>query len=391
MPTPQPFEPHIDQAVLDDLQRRLENIRWAPEFANDDWSYGANGAYLRALMDYWRDGFDWRAQEAKINAFSHYRVEVDGLPIHYIREPGKGPKPMPLILSHGWPWTFWDLKDIIRPLADPAAFGGDPADAFDVIVPSLPGFGFSSPLARPGMNFWRTADLWVELMTKVLGYERFAAQGGDWGALVTSQLGHRYADRLIGIHITTPIPLHMFSGERNWDLRGGDPLPADPVKREASLARQRKFASHVTVHVLDPQTLAWMAHDSPLALAAWLIERRRAWADCGGDLDRSFSKDDLLTNLTLYWATETFVTSVRYYAEAARHRWTPDHPRTPVVEAPTGISFFKPDTGPGPNAQHNAYYNLTFAREHATGGHFAPAESPQQVIDDVRATFRPLR
>lgn len=391
MPKATPFTPHVPDAVLADLRRRLDNVRWAPDFANDDWAYGTNGAYLRELVDYWRGGFDWRAQEAAINAFSHFRVELDGIPIHFIHERGKGPRPIPLILSHGWPWTFWDLAKIIRPLADPAAFGGDPADAFDVVVPSLPGFGFSSPLTTPGINFWRTADLWKTLMTDVLGYERFGAQGGDWGALVTSQLGHRYADSLIGLHLTNTIPLHMFSGERNWDLRAGDRLPENSLAREAALARQRKFASHVSVHVLDPQTLAWMAHDSPVGLCAWLLERRRSWSDCGGDVERRFSKDELLTTMTLYWATETFVTSVRYYAEAANHRWRPDHPRRPVVEAPTGISYFVPDSGHGPTEQHKAYYNLIHTREHSTGGHFAPAEEPQRVVDDIRATFRALR
>jgi hypothetical protein len=196
---------------------------------------------------------------------------------------------------------------------------------------------------------------------------------------------------VIGIHLTNALPLDKFNGERNWDLNGNMALPDDPATRSAALARQRKFASHVAVHVLDPQTLAWMAHDSPAGLLAWLLERRRAWSDCHGDVESRFTKDELLVNATIYWATETFATTARYYAEAADYPWSPSHSRTPVVEAPTGISFMVPDSGRGPSDQHKAYYNLVHANEHASGGHFAPAEEPERIIEDIRATFRPLR
>jgi pimeloyl-ACP methyl ester carboxylesterase len=389
--TPTPFTPHIDDAVIADLKRRLGDVRWAPDYGNDDWSYGVKTSYMQELAEYWRTQFDWPAQEAKIAAFDHFKVDLDGVPIHFIHERGKGPKPIPLILSHGWPWTFWDLKDLIRPLTDPAAFGGDPADAFDVVVPSLPGFAFSSPLTKTGVNFWRTAELWVELMTKVLGYERFAAQGGDWGGHICGHLGHKHPDKVIGIHLTTALNIANFSHERNWDIRGADLLPSDSRARAAALARQRKFASHIAVHVLDPQTLAIMAHASPVALCAWMLERRRAWSDCGGDVEARFSKDDLLTHMTLFWATETFGSSVRFYAETARDRWIPTHQRWPVVGVPTGLSIFVPDSGHGPTEAQKDYYNLVYAKEHLTGGHFAAAEEPARVVEDIRATFRGLR
>ena len=177
-----PFSVHVPDSVLEDLRDRLARTRWAPDFGNERWSYGTNGAYLRELCDYWRQGFDWRKQEAAINAYPHFKVELEGIPIHFIRQPGKGPKPMPLVLTHGWPWTFWDMNKLIGPLSDPAAHGGDAADAFDVVVPSFPGYGFSTPLTTTGINFWRTADLWVTLMQEVLGYSRFSAYGADWGA-----------------------------------------------------------------------------------------------------------------------------------------------------------------------------------------------------------------
>jgi hypothetical protein len=199
--TKESFKIAVPDALLSDLKDRLSRVRYPIDFANENWAYGTNRAYLEEMVAYWRDHYDWRKHEAEINRFSHYRTTIDGVPIHFIHEPGKGPKPIPLILSHGWPWTFWDLAKVIRPLADPAAFGGDPADAFDVVVPSLLGFCFSSPLTKPGINWWRTADLWVTLMRDVLGYSKFAAEGGDWGAFVTQQLGHKYPQHLLGIYL----------------------------------------------------------------------------------------------------------------------------------------------------------------------------------------------
>ena len=176
-------------------------------FRQSDWAYGTRYEELRELVDYWREQYDWRKHEQAINSFANYKTEIDGIPIHFIHEPGKGPKPIPLILSHGWPWTFWDFNKVIRPLSDPASFGGDPADAFDVVVPSLPGYGFSTPLTKTGINYWNTADLWVKLMRDELGYDKFAAQGGDWGAFITAQLGHKYAQHLIGVHVNLMVPL----------------------------------------------------------------------------------------------------------------------------------------------------------------------------------------
>jgi len=218
----EPFQVAIPDADLDDLRARLERTRWSPEYANDDWRYGARGDTLRELVAYWLNGFDWRAQERAINAVAQFRTSIDGIPIHFVHVRGKGPRPIPLLLGHGWPWTFWDLKKVIGPLSDPAAHGGDPGDAFDVVVPSLPGYAFSTPLAVPGINFWRTADLWVQLMER-LGYPRFAAQGGDWGALVAAQLGHKHADRLIGVHLHFCTPLTAFARPLDASEYGDEP------------------------------------------------------------------------------------------------------------------------------------------------------------------------
>ncbi len=388
----EPFTIAIPEEKLEDLRERLARINWAPDFGNEGWAYGVNGEYLRELADHWLNHYDWRAHEAEMNRFNNFRVEIEGMPIHFVHERGKGPNPIPIILSHGWPWTYWDLRHVIGPLTDPAAHGGDPADSFDVVVPSLPGYGFSTPLTTPGINYWRTADLWVTLMREVLGYERFAAQGGDWGALVTSQLGHKYAEHLIGIHLTDAIMLNMFTHDRPWVL--GDPGLASMPQgeaRAANLARLRYYSAHVAVQALAPQTLAFMAHDSPIGLCAWILERRRNWGDTNGDVESRFPKDDLLTTMMLYWATDAFVTSVRYYYEAAWNQWQPSHDRTPVVEAPTGITFHGPGAPQEPSEQQREYWNLMHWDSHPAGGHFAPAEEPEAIVRGIRATFRNLR
>ncbi|MBB4633860.1 epoxide hydrolase family protein [Sphingosinicella soli] len=378
---------------LADLHERLARTRTPHDYANDDWSYGVNGADLAALVSFWRDDYDWESQLRDINSFSHYRTVIDDVPIHFIREPGKGPAPMPIILSHGWPWSFWDWHQVIRPLADPAAFGGNPEDAFEVIVPSMPGFGLSTPLSKTGINFWTTADIWHHLMSKTLGFERYAAGGGDWGALTTTQLGHKYAGHLYGIHLSTVAPLSLFNHERPWDITAGTLAPTDlrPDERKAFLAWQERIAAHVCVQILDPQTLAYALHDSPVGLLAWLVERRRSWGDCRDGLESAFDRTFLITSAMIYWLTDSFVTSARFYAEAARNPWQPSHDLSPMVQAPTGISHFLHDGTTGLGAASLPMFNLTFERRHERGGHFAPAEVPDTIIEDIRAMFRPLR
>ena len=257
------------------------------------------------MVDYWLDGYDWRAPRG-----GHERLPA--VPRRARRHPdplppgeGKGPSPTPLILTHGWPWTFWDFHAVIGPLSDPGAYGGDPADAFDVVVPSLPGFGFSTPLTVPGVNASTTADLWDRLMREVLGYDRYAAQGGDWGAIVTAHLGHRYADHLIGIHLSFPALL----GAGFRTVKPDDYGPGEEGWYERMHERMKTAASHVAVHTADPQTLAYALNDSPVGLAAWLLERRRNWSDSGGDPERPFTRDFLLTTVMIYWLTQSIGTS----------------------------------------------------------------------------------
>jgi pimeloyl-ACP methyl ester carboxylesterase len=382
----EPFQVAIPQADLDDLGTRLERTRWSPDHANDDWRYGARGDYLRELVGYWRNGFDWRAQERAINAVAQFRTSIDGIPIHFVHVRGKGPRPIPLLLGHGWPWTFWDLKKVIGPLSDPAAHGGDPADAFDVVVPSLPGYAFSTPLTVPGIHFWGTAELWVQLMER-LGYPRFAAQGGDWGALVAAQLGHKHADRLIGVHLHFCTPLTAFASRPLDAGEYGD----EPHLFEHNARFQRDERGYASIQCTRPQTLAHALEDSPVGLCAWLVEKRRSWSDCGGDVERVFTRDELLTTVCLYWLTRSFGSSARFYYETAHHPWRPSHDRRPVVEAPTGVARFPRDVIVMPRRWIERYYNLQRYTEMPRGGHFAPMEEPALLVDELRSFFRPLR
>jgi pimeloyl-ACP methyl ester carboxylesterase len=392
---------HVPDDVLEDLRRRLIATKWPLDAGNDDGFYGVRRTYLQELAEYWADGFDWRAAERAMNAYEQYRVDVGGVPVHFMRKAGVGPNPIPLILSHGWPWTFWHWSKVIDPLADPASYGGDPADAFDVIVPSLPGFGFSTPLTnQPDMNFWKMADVWHELMTDVLGFEKYAAGGCDVGALVTGQLGHKYADKLYGIHIGSGLKLTFFNGDRGWDLSGGNPIPENlPAEIHARIVElERRFAAHLATHVLDPSTLGFGLADSPAGMLAWMLERWLNWSDG----ERAFSKDDLLTHATIYWAGNAIDTSIRTYANNNRYPWTPSHDREPVIEAPTGITFVGYEDPPGvttpeQRVQHflagdrAAWYNHVNLTAHPTGGHFIPWEIPTEWTEDLRRTFRGRR
>lgn len=391
MTTYEPFTVDIPETALGDLRERLQRTRLAPEFANDDWRFGTNGAYLQELLDYWATDFDWRAQEAAINQFSNYKTTIDGVPIHFIYEKGKGPNPTPLILSHGWPWTFWDWHKVIGPLTDPAAYGGDPADSFDVIVPSLPGFGFSTPLTTTGFNFWRSADLWVSLMREGLGYDKFAAGGGDWGSLTTAQLGHKYAEHMIGVYLLLMAPLTLFNV----------PLSTLPEESEFSAdeagwyERNQDFftdgSGYSAIQSTRPQTIAYAMNDSPAGLCAWLLEKRRSWSDCGGNVESRFSKDDLLTGISIYWFTQSYGTSARYYYECTHNQWQPAHDRTPVVEAPAGVGVFSEEAFFMPRRWAERYYNLQHWTMMKPGGHFAPMEEPQALTEDIRTFFRSIQ
>ena len=381
---PEPFSVHIDDEVLEDLRNRLAATRWPNELPGTGWDYGSNLDYMKELVDYWRNEFDWRAQEALINSFSHYKTDVEGLGIHFIHERGNGPNPMPLVITHGWPGTFFEMYKLIPLLTDPASHGGDPADSFDVVAPSLPGFGFSDHSRERGVEVARTAALWEVLMTQHLGYPRFAAHGGDIGAGVTSRLGYGHAESLIGIHLTSitrPVP-YLGDGARELT----DPEKTHMREREEW---QQSEGGYAHIQGTKPQTLAYGLNDSPVGLAAWIVEKYRTWSDCGGDVEKRFTKDELLTTVTIYWATETITSSTRMYKENQRYTWTlsPDE----RIEVPTGVAAFPAEISRPPREWGERSYNLQSWTPMPSGGHFAALEEPQILAEDIRQFFRPLR
>ena len=391
MTTYEPFNIEIPEEAISDLNKRLKRTRLASEFANDNWDFGTNGAYLQELLRYWEDGYDWRLHERAMNQYGNYKTTIDNIPIHFLYEKGKGPDPTPLILTHGWPWTFWDWEKVVGPLTDPAAFGGDPKDSFDVIVPSLPGFGFSTPLTATGINFWRSADLWVSLMRDVLGYDRFAAAGGDWGSLTTAQLGHKYGEHLIGVYLLLMAPLTLFN----------EPLSSLPEESEFSedeagwYERNQNFfvdgSGYSAIQSTRPQTIAYAMNDSPAGLCAWLLEKRRSWSDCAGNVETRFTKDELLTGISIYWFTQSYGTTARYYYECTHNKWSASHGRHPVVEAPVGVGVYSGEAFFMPKSWAEQYYNLQHWTRMSPGGHFAPMEEPETLTVDIRKFFRSFR
>ena len=379
-----PFTIAVEDSVLEDLQQRLADTRWPDEIPNTGWDYGSNLAYLKELVEHWRTKFDWRAQEAKLNAFSHFKSEVDGLDIHFIHEKGKGPNPIPLVITHGWPSSFFEMTKIIPLLADPASHGGDAADSFDVVAPSLPGFGFSDHAQDRGMEVQRVAGMWNKLMTENLGYPKFAAQGGDIGSGVTARLGYAHADTLYGIHLTSitrPTP-YLGPGSR----------PVTDAEQALIAQRDKWFADeggYNHIQGTKPQTLAYGLNDSPVGLAAWIVEKYRTWSDCGGDVEKSYTKDELLTIVTIYWVTQTISSSTRMYFENQKNLWAME--KDQKVPAPAGMAMFPQEISKPPREWGERSYDVRRWTEMHSGGHFAALEEPQLLAEEVRAFFRDFR
>ena len=377
-----PFRVAVPDAVLTDLRERLGRARWPDEPPGAGWAYGSDLAYVKELCAYWRDRYDWRGHEAVLNDFRQFTAPVEGVDLHFIHEPGRGPNPLPLLLSHGWPGSVWEFHKILPMLTDPARFGGDPADSFTVVAPSLPGYGFSF---RPGQRRFGIADIapvFAALMTDVLGYPRFAAQGGDWGAFITSVLGLRHADHGVGI------PLNLLTAGREGPASAA-PTPEETAYREQAKRWQAEEAGYQWIQGTKPQTLAFGLNDSPIGLAAWIVEKFRTWSDCGGDVERRFTKDELLTNITIYWATGAIGSSFwPYYAR--RHAGSPI-PADARIEVPTAYARFPLEILHPPRAWAERAYNIQRWTEMPAGGHFAALEEPAALAADIRAFFRTLR
>lgn len=300
---------YVDDGVLDDLRRRLAATRFPDQIPDTGWEYGAELETVKELVAYWRDEYDWRAAEAALNRWGHFRTEIDGQRIHFLHARSEHADALPLVISHGWPGSVVEFMDVIEPLRDPTAHGGQAADAFHVICPSLPGYGFSDPTRSRGWDPARMARAFVVLMER-LGYDRYVAQGGDWGALVTSNLGFMDSDHVAGIHLNMPLAIPEADREGLTDRERADLADMDAWNRDET--------GYQRIQGTRPQTLGFSLMDSPAGLAAWIVEKFRAWSDCDGDVESVFSRDHLLTNITVYWVTGTITSSMRLYYEAFR-------------------------------------------------------------------------
>lgn len=378
-----PFTLSVPQDVLDDLKERLRRTRFPDEIPGSGWTYGTNLAYLRELVGYWLNQYDWRAAEAQLNAWPQFTASVGGLDLHFAYIRGSGPNPAPLLISHGWPGSFFEMLDVIGPLTNPAAHGGDPADAFDLVVPSLPGYGFSAHPRAAGMTPQAIGELFTQLMSETLGYRRYFVQGGDWGAVITAAMAHQRPDQVVGLH------LNML-GVRPYTGAGTPPITPE---EQAFMAEAEQWRLEETgyqwIQGTRPQTLAYGLTDSPAGLAAWIVEKFRAWSDCGGELERRFSKDELLANVTLYWVTQTINSSIRLYY-ASRQRAAPLGPGERVT-VPTGVALTTEAVGRAPREWAERTYNVRRWTELPRGGHFTALEEPELLAEDIRAFFRPLR
>ncbi|MCC4769135.1 alpha/beta fold hydrolase [Methanosarcina sp. DH2] len=372
----QPFHIDIPQAVLQDLKERLAGTRWPDEVEGAGWDYGTNLDYLKGLVDYWQNKYDWRAQETDLNRFNQFRAKVDGTGIHFIYERGKGPAPIPIILTHGWPDSFYRFHKVIPMLTDPASYGGDPNSSFDVIVPSIPGYGFSDHKA---MTEDAVADLWVKLMTEVLGYETFAAAGGDYGTLITRSLALNYPDLLIAIHLT----------DVGYPDSSTDFSTLSPAEQEFASFIQKWWMEEGAFNMVQstkPQSLAYGLNDSPVGLAAWILSFMNARASI--DIEERFTRDELLTNIMIYWVTETINSSIRVYYEMAHAMPSPDRGKRSSV--PAAVAHMPLDA-PLPREWAERNVNLKHFTEMPLGGHFAAWEVPELYAKDLQEFFGGFR
>jgi epoxide hydrolase len=378
-----PFRIEIPQSDLDDLDDRLARTRWPSELSGTGWSRGVPVDYLKGLADYWRDGFDWHAQEARLNGFPQFTTEIDGQTIHFLHVRSPEPNAVPLIVTHGWPSSVAEFMQIIGPLTDPASHGGDPADAFHIVAPSLPGFGFSVPLSEPGWHLGRTTAAFATLMER-LGYDRYATQGGDIGAGVAGGLAGIAPDRVLGVHINS---------DRGSAAMVGEYLPMPEGLTEAEHARLQEIKQessdengYFALQSTRPQTLAFGLADSPVGQLAWIVEKFMTWTNPAPDLpEDAVDRDQMLTNVSIYWFTRTGGTSANFYFENAHAQldWTSES------RAPQGWAVFNSD--PIMKRLMNADGSISHFSEFAEGGHFPAMEEPQLLVDDIRTFFRELR
>lgn len=381
------FQINIKKDVLHDLQKRLASTRWTNEIENDKWQTGTSKAYLQKLCKYWQNNFDWKKQEAYLNTFNHYTTIINDCKIHFIHEKGKGKKTIPLLLTHGYPDSFIRFHKLI-----PLLTKADEKDfSFDVIVPSIPGYAFSEIPKEEGMNTTKIADLWAELMTKELGYEKFAAHGGDWGGSITEKLALYHSKNLLCIHLTDVPFAHSLE-----EVKDGSPAEKkffDKLKKW-----QQTEGAYAMIQGTKPQSLAFGLNDSPTGLAGWLIEKFYAWSDNDGNIDNAFTKDELLTNCTIYWATQTINSAIRIYYEEIKAimqaKYNPLVKLNPFdktgdkSDVPAAFAIFPKDISLPPREFAERFFNVERWTEMKQGGHFAALEQTELLANDIRLFMR---
>jgi microsomal epoxide hydrolase len=367
----------VPEAVLADLRERLARTRWPEPIPGAGWDYGADVAYLRELCEYWRTGYDWRRHEAAINSVPRFTSRVDGVELSFWHLRGSGPRPFPLLLLHGWPGSIYEFFELLGPLSDPASHGADAADAFDLVVPELPGFGFGGRPQEPGWGPTRIAAALDTLMHEHLGYPAYGVQGGDWGGIIASKIASAHAEHVTAIHL-------------NMLVAGPPEVPGerDAAALERVRVRERDETGYSRVQRSRPDALTVAQADSPAGLAAWIVEKFRAWSDCDGDVETAFTRDTLLTNLMFYWAPNATPSAARIYYESVRDRAGRRYPR---IEVPTGVASFPKEPWRVPRHWAEAQYTITRWTDMPRGGHFAALEQPELLLADIREFFRGVR
>lgn len=375
-----PFVVDIPQADLDDLHRRLDATRWPAAALGDGWQRGVPPAYLRELARYWRHDYDWRAAERELNGFAQFTTEIDGQRVHFLHVRSPEPDAMPLVMTHGWPGSVAEFLKVLGPLTDPQAHGGDPRDAFHVVAPSLPGYGFSVPLAGTGWTVRRIAHAGATLMAR-LGYERYGAQGGDWGSAISRDLGVVDPAHVVGVHLNMLFTFPPRNAEDRAALSD-----ADRKRLERLAFYEAELSGYFTQQATRPQTLGYALQDSPVGQLAWIVEKFREWTDSTNAPEDAVDRDQMLTNVMLYWLTGTGASSANLYYENTHTKVD-----VPVSTAPTGLALFAHDIGLPIRALAQKRNNIVRWHEYERGGHFAAMEQPAVLVDDMRGFFRALR
>ena len=380
---PTPFTLTVPDDAIGDLRARLDLTRLPDQAPGEPWAFGTDRAFMERLVGHWGEAFDWRAAEAELNALPQFTVPIDGIDLHFIRAEGKGPDPLPLLLVHGWPGSVLEFLDLIPRLTDPARFGGDPADAVTVIAPSLPGYTLSFRPGQPRFGVEEMAATLARLMTDVLGYERFAAQGGDWGSFVTSRIAYEHPERLVGLHLNM-VPL------RRDPKLVDDPTPEEQAYFDELSVFLKEETGYQWIQGTRPQTLAYALTDSPGGLAAWITEKFQRWSDCGGDPEAAITLDRMLANISLYWFTGCIGASFFPYW-ARMHRPWPIPDNGPIT-VPTGYAAFPTEiVRPPRSLAERTYRDIRRWTVMERGGHFAAMEQPEALAHEILEFLRPLR